>query len=64
MTWVRSTRGRNTSMIFEPNSRFMKELAVIIPTKPGACLVPPLIASSKNRSVKGTPSEYFMWQVA
>ena len=32
ITWVRSTRGRNDSISFFPNSRFMNELAVINPT--------------------------------
>ena len=32
MTCVRSTFGKNSSISFLPNSRFMNELAVIIPT--------------------------------
>ena len=44
-------------MIFLPNSRFMNELAVICPTYP---LAPFLVVKhkSKNRSAKGTASEY------
>ena len=32
MTCVRSIVGKNSSISFLPNSRFMNELAVIIPT--------------------------------
>ena len=32
MTCVRSMRGKNSSISFLPNSRFMNELAVIMPT--------------------------------
>jgi len=51
----------NSSMSFFPNSRFMNEFATIIPTYPAGSLVPFSgdSARSKNRSMKGTTSEYF-----
>ncbi len=34
MMWVRSNLGKKSSISFLPNTRFMKELAVIMPTCP------------------------------
>src|SRR5680860_332474 len=62
MTWVRSTLGRNSWMTLEPNSRFMNEFAVIIPTNPAGRSADPWTASWKNRSLNGTASEYCRWQ--
>ena len=39
--------------------QFMNELAVMRPTKPASELAAPVTARSKNRSVKGAPSEYW-----
>ena len=59
MMWVSSTSlARNSSISFFPNSRFMNEFAVIIPTNPACPATDGLTARSKNRSVNGTPSEY------
>ena len=58
MTCVRSIFGKNSSISFLPNSRFMNELAVICPTYPLAPF-PVVKHSSKNRSANGTASEYF-----
>ena len=61
--------GKNSSISFLPNSRFMKELAVIMPDEPGWLHASPWSsgmpssASWKNRSVNGTASEYLRWQV-
>jgi hypothetical protein len=54
---------RYSSMSFLPNSRFMNEFAVIIPTNPACPASIGVAARSKNRSVNGTPSEYCRWQV-
>ena len=60
ITWVRSSRGKNSSISFLPNSRFMNELAVIWPVYPAPT---PHVnrgsASLKIRSANGTDSEYF-----
>ena len=45
-------------MSFLPNSRFMKEFAVIWPTKPAPCPCPPMTASRKKSSMNGTESAY------
>ena len=63
MRWVRSWRGNQSSISFLPNSRFMKLSAVIRPTKP-AGVSPSGSASWKKRSVNGTPSENWRWQVS
>ena len=59
-TWVRSRVGRKSLTSLRPISRFMNELAVIIPTNPAEV---PRAASGvaarwKNSSVNGTPREY------
>ncbi len=57
MMCVRSQPGMYRSTSFLPNSRFMNEFAVIMPTKP---LHP--ARRLKKRSMKGTASEYWRWQ--
>ena len=44
-------------MSFLPNSRFMNELATIMPDESGVAVAAGS-ASSKNRSMNGTTSEY------
>ena len=62
-TWVRSRRGRTRPISLRPNSRFMNELAVIMPTKPAGSAAPGggARARSKKRSVNGAASEYLPW---
>ena len=51
--------GKKDSTNFFPNSRFMNEFAVIIPTYPAASEPLACSASPKNLSVNGMVSEYW-----
>ena len=59
------TVGRNSSISFVPNSRFMNEFEMIVPSQPAVPRPsgPGCAQRSKSRSMNGQTSEYFPWHV-
>src|SRR5688572_27951919 len=60
MTWVRYQDGMSFSIRFLPDSRFMKEFVVIIPTNPAGWPRPLSVTESSNKAcMNGAAREYF-----